>query len=197
MIEERNLEICPVMLARLLSEICRSEPVSVGARPAAVIPWPDNQNIEDTRILFFYGFVSTQGPVQVLIVIPPAYGHRRTLYIFQFRQDIARFPIVVVSWMGHHLVPKFDTRSKGALILVRNFFQAPEIKKEIIAVLGRPAFPRFYIAVSCRRSRAFLAEAGEEREILCEEQRPVVVHVVPVKPIANRSLRRAGFQRGV
>src|SRR5688572_7810192 len=115
MIEERNFEICAIMFARLLSEICRAEPVSVGARPAAMIPRADNQNIKNTGILFFYGFVSTQGSVQVLIVVPSADGHRRTFYIFQFRQDIASFPIVVVIWMRHHLVPKFDTRSQGAL----------------------------------------------------------------------------------
>src|SRR5687768_14091321 len=121
MIEERNLEICPVMFARLLSEICRAEPVSVGARPAAMIPRADNQNIKDTGILFFYKFVGTQRTVEIFVVVPASDGHRRTFYIFQFRQDLARFPIVVVIWMGHHLVPKFDTRPQCALILVSNF----------------------------------------------------------------------------
>src|SRR5215831_13625672 len=92
--------------------------------------------------------------------------------------------------MSHYLVPMRDLAFQVFLVRVR---QRTELEEEFVAV-GR-FMVEAQIAELLRRLRSRFAEVGDEVEAMRQLERAVVMPVIADEPIADRRLRRTGFQR--
>ena len=102
--------------------------------------------------------------------------------ILKIRKDVSLFPKLIVVGMLHHLVPKRDPHAQLLLVKIAGVFHPSHLQKELVIILSAPQ-KRFEIFVIARRHRPRLTKAGEEMIILREEQSPVVLHIVAVKPV--------------
>ena len=96
--------------------------------------------------------------------------------------------------MRHHLVPKLEANAQLLLERVAGILHPAHREVVLIAVL-RPVIKSFDVVVVGRRHWTRLTKTGEERKILREKQRAVVMIVVTVEPIRHRRLRRDGLDR--
>ena len=96
--------------------------------------------------------------------------------------------------MRHHLVPELEAKAKLLLKRVAGIFQTAHVEIKLVAIL-RPIIERLHIIVIRGGHGTRLAKAGEERKILRQKQRAVVMIVVAVKPIRDGCLGRDGFDR--
>src|SRR5580765_7907069 len=127
MIKERQLHINAVIFGRFTTEISGAKPFTVGPRPTAVEPRPDDKNVKYPRILFLDMLVGMKGSVKVFVVVPAADGHGRALDAVKMRENVAILPILIVVRVAHHIVPIRLADAEAFLIAVGNLFQAARL----------------------------------------------------------------------
>src|SRR5438105_4901314 len=105
MIEERQLKVALIKIGCRRAEVCGPKPEAVGAFPTAMEPGTHYEDVKDARVLFLDVTVGILRANIVLIVEPPADGHRRAFDAVEMRENVTVLPILVVVGMRHKVVP--------------------------------------------------------------------------------------------
>src|SRR5437588_5198045 len=145
-------------------------------------PRAHHEHIKCSRILLFDTLISSQGAKQILVVVPSADGHDRRVNVLQIRKDISLFPKLIVVRVLHHLVPELEAKPELLLIDIAGVLQTAHLEIELVSILSA-VIEWLDIIVIRSGNGTGLAKAPKERKILREKKRPVVVHVVAMKPI--------------
>ena len=109
-------------------------------------------------------------------------------------KNVSLFPKLIIVRVRHHLVPKLEAKAELFLERVAGVFHPTHGEVVLIAIL-RAVIKSFDIVVVRSGHGTRLAKAGEERKILRQKQRPIVMIVVAVEPIGHWRLWRDRFDR--
>ena len=184
-----------VILGGACAEIYVAERLARGARPTAVEPRTHDEDVVNAFVLLLDVLVSFERAVKVFGVEPAADRHHGALNVTELRQDVALLPKLVVVRMPHHLVPKRDVCAELLAVNVVGVGERSHLEKILVAVL-RAVLEGFEVRGLGRHGHGSrLPEARVEIEGVRQEERPVVMKVVAYEPVADRRLRRSGFDR--
>ena len=181
-LEERKLNRFAIVDCRLRIESDIPQAVAITADPATVQPGPHHNHVRRARAVRLDRPIGLQGSEQILGIEPSADRQHGRLDVLEMGAQVPRFPEIVVGLVPQSLAPErniiFEKRRIGVgqwshpqkeVIAVRRF-----VVERVIELLGR--------------SRAGPAKLRHEVEKMRQDERAIVMPVVPDKPIGNRSL---------
>ncbi len=190
-LEEGKLDFLAIKEALLAAEPDVAEMVSVGARPATVIPRPHDELYVAIWTLRAGRLVGVQGSPEILGIEPASDGEHGGLDVAQELRSGASLPIgIVVGVLGEFIPPGnfvvvvtgIDIRKR--LKVEEEAVSIGRVSREVVGPLGGGLGSR-------------LAEDVHEVEHVRQKERAVVMEVVADEPVGDGRLRRDSLERGM
>ena len=183
--EERRLDLVAEVLPGGAVERDGPELVPRSAAPPAVIPGPDDEEVQVVRIVLLERRVDRERPVEVLLVPPSRHVERRDPDLAEVRHHRLPLPEGVVVRVRDEVVPRRDLPVEVLRVHVR---ERAEREVPVVGVVPREA-------ELLELLRALELERVLER--VAQPEGPVVVEVVAEPHVGRRGLRRDRPERGV